>query len=102
MAGSLACTSPEAESGSQAAAELPAADAGLVAGKALFAQRCAVCHGTDGRKGLNGAHDLTKSNLNAFGRVYMITNGLGQMPSFKAQLTPAEIEQVAAYSLTLR
>lgn len=74
----------------------------LVAGQALFAQRCAVCHGADGKLGLNGAHDLTRSNLTTTGRVYMVTNGLGKMPAFKNQLTEAEIEQVVAYSLTLR
>jgi cytochrome c6 len=93
-------TPPEA-----AAAAIPAPsppDTGLAAGQAIFTRRCAPCHGADGKKGLNGAHDLTRSNLNATGRVYMVTNGLGKMPAFKAQLTAAEIEQVVAYSLTLR
>ena len=74
----------------------------LSAGHALFTQRCAVCHGADGRKGLNGAHDLTKSNLNATGRTYLVTHGLGNMPAFKPQLSDSEIEQVVAYSLTLK
>ena len=74
----------------------------LAAGHALFTQRCAACHGADGRKGLNGAHDLTKSNLNTTGRIYMVKNGLGNMPGFKDQLSDAEIEQVVAYSLTLK
>ena len=103
---SSACSSPAPESAGAPAEtappEAPSPEAGLAAGQAIFTQRCAVCHGSDGKKGLNGAHDLTKSNLNATGRVYMVTNGLGLMPSFKAQLTPAEIDQVAAYSLTLR
>jgi cytochrome c6 len=74
----------------------------LAAGEAIFTQRCVVCHGPDGKLGNNGAHDLTKSNLNTNGRVYIVTNGLGKMPAFKDQLTEQEIEQVAAYSLTLR
>ncbi|WP_165370458.1 c-type cytochrome [Hymenobacter persicinus] len=98
---SSACSSPAPES-ADAPVEAASPEAGLAAGQAIFIQRCAVCHGPDGKKGLNGAHDLTKSNLNATGRVYMVTNGLGLMPSFKAQLTPAEIDQVVAYSLTLR
>ncbi|WP_157807484.1 c-type cytochrome [Hymenobacter chitinivorans] len=77
-----------------AAAELP--------GQALFVQNCAVCHGPDGKLGLNGAHDLTKSNLNATGRVYMVTQGLGKMPSFKDKLSPEQIQQVVDYSLTLK
>lgn len=82
----------------------PATDAPAVvdAGQALYEQNCALCHGPDGKRGLNGAHDLTRSNLNQMGRVYMVTNGMGKMPAFKGQLTPEQIEQVAAYSLTLK
>lgn len=91
-----------------AAADAPATaeapDAALTAGKAIFTQHCAPCHGADGRLGLNGARDLTKSNLNATGRVYMVVNGSmsKKMPSFKGQLTEAQIQQVVAYSLTLK
>ena len=74
----------------------------LAAGQAIFTERCVVCHGTDGKLGNNGARNLTKSNLNINGRVYIVTKGMGKMPSFKDQLTEQEIEQVAAYSLTLR
>ncbi|RYY10481.1 MAG: hypothetical protein EOO36_20485, partial [Cytophagaceae bacterium] len=44
-------------------------------GLLIFQKNCVRCHGKDGRLGLNGAHDLTKSNLNAFGRTYLVTNG---------------------------
>ena len=71
-------------------------------GQLIFQKNCVRCHGLDGRLGLNGAHDLTKSNLNAFGRTYLVTNGMGKMPAFAKTLTPAQIEQVAAYSLTLK
>jgi len=82
---------------------LPVAVAGPPAtGQVLYQKNCARCHGADGRKGLNGAHDLTKSNLNAFGRTFLVSNGLGKMPSFKKALTPAQIDQVVAYSLTLK
>ncbi|OWP65031.1 hypothetical protein CDA63_01340 [Hymenobacter amundsenii] len=74
----------------------------LATGETLFAQNCALCHGANGKLGLNGAHDLTKSNLNAAGRTYMVVNGLGKMPSFKGQLTEEQIQQVVAYSLTLQ
>ncbi|MGI4870026.1 MAG: c-type cytochrome [Janthinobacterium lividum] len=81
----------------------PAAHAGPPAlGQALFQKNCARCHGKDGRLGLNGAHDLTKSNLNAFGRTYLVTNGMGKMPAFQKTLTAAQIAQVVAYSLTLK
>ncbi|KUG08129.1 GNAT family N-acetyltransferase [Solirubrum puertoriconensis] len=90
--------------GQQASTEVAApAEAAIAdAGKTLFLQNCAICHGQNGKLGLNGAHDLTKSNLNQMGREYMVTNGLGKMPGFKGQLTPEQISQVAAYSLTLK
>lgn len=71
-------------------------------GQLLYQKTCARCHGRDGRLGANGAHDLTKSNLNAMGRTYIVTNGLGKMPAFGKQLSPAQVAQVVAYSLTLR
>jgi len=74
----------------------------VVPGRAIFQKNCVRCHGTNGNLGLNGAHDLTKSNLNAFGRTYLVTKGLGKMPSFEKVLTPAQVQQVVAYSLTLR
>lgn len=97
----LAACGPSGGSAAEPAAplsEAPVADVG----RALFAQNCAICHGANGKLGLNGAHDLTKSNLNQNGRVYIVTNGLGKMPSFKDQLTPEQIQQVTAYSLTLK
>lgn len=71
-------------------------------GQLLYQKNCQRCHGPDGRLGRNGAHDLTKSNLNAFGRTYLVVNGMRKMPSFSKTLTPAQIEQVVAYSLTLK
>jgi cytochrome c6 len=71
-------------------------------GQLLFQKNCQRCHGPDGRLGRNGAHDLTKSNLNAFGRTYLVTNGMRKMPAFAKTLSPAEIEQVVEYSITLK
>lgn len=71
-------------------------------GQAIFQKNCQRCHGKDGRLGFNGAHDLTKSNLNAFGRTYLVTNGMGKMPAFGKMLTPGQLAQVVAYSLTLK
>ena len=71
-------------------------------GRQLYAKNCARCHGANGQLGRNGAHNLTRSNLNAFGRTYLVTKGLGQMPSFSKQLTAAQIQAVVAYSLTLK
>ncbi|MFC7666265.1 c-type cytochrome [Hymenobacter humi] len=89
------------------AAVIPVAPAGCrhAAGAArpgALPKNCLRCHGANGKKGANGAHDLTKSNLNAFGRTYMVTNGMGKMPAFGKTLSPAQVQQVVAYSLTLR
>ncbi|QJX46344.1 cytochrome c [Hymenobacter taeanensis] len=77
---------------------------GLVQGKVLFLKNCAVCHGPDGRLGLNGARDLTKSNLTMQGRMYQVTHGSlsKKMPPFAGKLTDEQIQQVVAYSLTLQ
>ena len=86
------------------AALLPAAapPAPPLTGRQLYAKNCARCHGGNGQLGRNGAHNLTRSNLNAFGRTYLVTKGLGKMPSFSKQLTAAQIQAVVAYSLTLK
>lgn len=88
----------------QTEAAAPAAAPVLAAGQALYTQNCVVCHGPDGKLGLNGARDLTKSNLNAAGRIYQVTNGSlsKKMPAFQGKLSEEEIRQVAEYSLTLR
>ncbi|WP_161787146.1 c-type cytochrome [Hymenobacter sp. IS2118] len=74
----------------------------VVPGQLLYQKNCMRCHGANGKKGANGAHDLTKSNLNAFGRTYLVTKGMGKMPAFGKQLTPQQIQEVVAYSLTLK
>ena len=74
----------------------------VLPGQLLFQKNCVRCHGANGKRGLNGAHDLTKSNLNAFGRTYLVTSGMGKMPAFGKVLTPAQVQQVVAYSLTLK
>jgi cytochrome c6 len=81
---------------------LAAATPPVLPGQAIFQQNCVRCHGANGKRGLNGAHDLTKSNLNEFGRTYLVTNGMGKMPAFGKKLTPAQVQQVVAYSLTLK
>ncbi len=80
----------------------PVSAAPPVPGQLIFQKNCVRCHGQNGRLGLNGAHDLTKSNLNAFGRTYLVTNGMGKMPTFAKKLTAAQIEEVVTYSLTLK
>ena len=74
----------------------------VLPGQAIFQKNCVRCHGANGKLGRNGAHDLTKSNLNEFGRTYLVSNGMGKMPAFGKKLTAAQVLQVVAYSLTLK
>jgi cytochrome c6 len=68
------------------------------AGKALFVSSCGTCHtlkdaGTSGAVGPN--LDTKKPDMARV--VKQVTNGGKIMPSFKGSLTPAQIQQVAAY-----
>lgn len=85
--------------------ETQAAQADLSAppnGKAIFKQYCVTCHGADGKLGLNGAKDLTQSQLDLDGRIAIVTNGKNMMTPYGEILSPQEIESVARYTLLLK
>ncbi len=71
-------------------------------GMALFRQNCVVCHGADGRLGLNGAKDLTLSPRPLEERVQIITHGKNLMTPFGNILTSEEIMAVANYTLSFK
>jgi quinohemoprotein ethanol dehydrogenase len=68
------------------------------AGRQVFADNCATCHGAAGRGG-NGGPDLTtiRSAKQLSAVVKQVTNGGGGMPAFKGQLTSTQIDDVATY-----
>ena len=68
----------------------------------IYVQQCVVCHGEDGTKGMSGAANLAASKLSLNDRKQVITNGRGMMPGFKRQLSEQEIDELAAYTLTLK
>ncbi len=70
-------------------------------GQAIYTRHCVLCHGADGRRGLNGAGDLTTSALPLDIRIDQITHGKGLMTPYAGILTPEEIEAVARFTLTL-
>ena len=72
-----------------------------VDGEAIYKKYCAVCHGTDGKLGLNGSKDITISKLTEAERVEQITHGKNTMTPFEGILSDEEIKAVAAYSMTL-
>ena len=71
-------------------------------GLAIFRRHCIVCHGADGKLGLNGAKDLSASERSLPERVEIITKGKNLMTPFGAILSKEEIEAVANYSLSLK
>jgi mono/diheme cytochrome c family protein len=71
-------------------------------GMAVFRKYCVACHGADGKLGLNGAKDLSKSQLTLEERIQIITKGKNLMTPFGEILSEAEIKAVADYSVTLK
>jgi alcohol dehydrogenase (cytochrome c) len=68
------------------------------AGKTVFADNCAGCHGVSGTGG-NGGPDLTAipSAKDEATVMEQVQNGGGGMPAFKGTLTQKQIQDVTAY-----
>jgi len=75
--------------------------AASVDGEAIYKKNCTVCHGIDGKLGLNGSKDLTVSQVTEAERIVQITKGKNTMTPFEGILSPEEIKAVAAYTMTL-
>lgn len=71
-------------------------------GQTAYEANCALCHGGNGTKGLNGAKDLSVSALDKGAIMEIITNGKGTMPAYKEVLSETEIGATADYVLTLK
>lgn len=68
--------------------------------KALFAQKCAVCHGKEGKGDSPmgqkmSVPDLAKAKLSAADAEKVIANGKGKMTAYKGKLTDAQIKELA-------
>jgi alcohol dehydrogenase (cytochrome c) len=97
---STAAPAPRSEGASvaaDAAAATPRqAEANIAAGKQLFEQACALCHGSDGTGGhgvgapLQGVKDFTAA-------LQTVTAGRNSMPSFATSLTREQVRDVSAY-----
>lgn len=84
-------------------------NSGEAGSQQLYSHHCAACHGSDGRartsKGKRlGATDFTSTGWNTDDAraLRIITNGKGEMPSFKKKLTVAEMRSVWNYALAFR
>ena len=72
-----------------------------ISGYQIFKTHCRLCHGADGRMGLNGAKSIPDSELSLEERILHITNGKGAMQPYKGVLSEAKIKAVAEYTMTL-
>lgn len=97
-----ACGSAEEQINRRAAAAQAAGASSSPDGMAIFRQYCVVCHGADGKLGLNGAKDLSASILTPEERINVITNGRKLMTPFNEILSADEIKAVAEYTQTLK
>lgn len=68
---------------------------------ALYAKKCASCHGKDGKPTAvgqkMGAKDLGATKLSEQEIVAVISGGKGKMTAYKEKLTEAEIQSLAKY-----
>lgn len=68
----------------------------------IFRTYCITCHGIDGKLALNGAKDLSVSEVPIEERINQVTNGKGLMTAFEGILTTEEIKAVSEYTLTFK
>ena len=70
-------------------------------GAKLYADHCAMCHGSDGKAVMPGAGDMTdpKGPLSKPDDVLVKStlDGVGNMPGFKGQLSKSQIDDILAY-----
>jgi cytochrome c6 len=68
---------------------------------ALFAQKCASCHGKDGKPSAvgqkMGAKDLSATTLSEKDIAAVISGGKGKMPAYKEKLTDDQVQSLAKY-----
>jgi len=73
-----------------------------VDGAKIYKINCTICHGMNGKLGINGSKDITVSTLTKEERIQLIKNGKNTMTPFKALLSAEEIEAVAEYTFQLK
>lgn len=79
-------------------------DPQLATGQAVFTANCTGCHGANG-EGVTGPRlaggAVRRSYPNEADEVFVVTNGIDGMPSWKSKLTPAQIRAVVRYTRAL-
>lgn len=65
----------------------------------LWKINCVICHGINGKLGVNGAKDLSLSKMNLDQRIEIITNGKNTMTAFHRTLKPDQIKALAEFTM---
>src|SRR5688572_18877776 len=73
-----------------------------IPGEEIYTGNCTSCHGYDGKAGLMGSKDLTKSTMDENEMKSIIKNGKGVMTPFGTLLNDEEIAAVAKYVNSLK
>ena len=74
-----------------------------IAGKVIYDQACAVCHGDDGSGGLPGAPDYTNPEIvadlraNSGEKLCIVAEGQKSMPGWKETMTDEQMWEVLTY-----
>jgi mono/diheme cytochrome c family protein len=89
-------------SDSASVAGTASSDQGAFDVSALYAQRCATCHGMEGNMSMGGAKKLTESVSSKEEITAQIRYGKGTMPPFGEMLTNEQINALAEYVLSFR
>ena len=73
--------------------------------RSLYVQNCARCHGANGKAetalGKKLGADNISGGLDSAKIIRTVTNGRGDMPSFKKKLSKAQIKSIAGYVRSL-
>lgn len=72
-----------------------AISAEVINGAELYAAKCSLCHGSDGKLGLSGSADLSKTTLDVNAIKTIVLSGKGNMP--KTELTEEQADAVSAF-----
>ena len=75
---------------------------GKVDAERLWRQNCVLCHGIDGKLQVNGAKDLTLSQLSETERVTVITKGRNTMAAYESILSAEQIKALAKYTMSFK
>lgn len=97
----VACSSNEPTQVEQQQPATPAESVSV--GQQVFESNCVTCHGVDGKLGLSGAKDLSKSTLTAEEMKTVIQNGRNGMPSFEGIIPDGpQLDSLISVVLSLR